>query len=257
MDTRFWGPSGWRLLHLTTFNYIPTPSNRAKMSRFLATIPFVLPCKFCRASLTDYYKKRPYMLALESQQTLTRWLYDIHNEVNNKLRDQGLLTTPNPTFAQVKHYYTTWIATTVPAERQQTMWDFLFSIAYCHPAEASKSSTPMPNCPTIATRCKSKRLKNRWNTLKACERLPYYKQFWKSLPDILEPATQIAWKRAYSITRPSLACRKSTIAWLWRMRCAMDEGFKDPYTQVCRTIKTYSSECSSSVRAKTCRKKRT
>jgi hypothetical protein len=41
------------------------------------------------------------------------------------------------------------------------------------------------------------------------------------------------------------------------MRCAMDEGYKDPYTQACQTIKTYSSDCSSSVRAKTCRKKRT
>ena len=256
MDTRFWGPSGWRFLHLAAFNYEPH-TQKAKMRRFLATLPFILPCKFCRASLTDYYNKYPYTTALESRSKLTRWLYDIHNEVNNKLRSQGLLTTPNPTFAQVKHYYTTWIDTTVPAERQQVMWDFFFSVAYCHPADVTKSSTPMPNCPTIATRCKSKKVKNRWNTMKACERLPYFKQFWRSLPDILESATQITWRRALYTARPSLACRKSTIAWLWRMRCAMDTEFKDPYTSVCRKVATYSSDCSSSVRAKTCRKKRT
>lgn len=256
MDTRFWGPSGWKLLHLATFTYEPT-TQKSKMRKFLTTLPFILPCKFCRASLTDYYKKHPYNEALTSRAKLTHWMYDIHNEVNAKLREQGLLTTADPTFAQVKHYYTTWINTTVPSERQQVMWDFLFSVAYCHPADTAKSSTPMPNCPTFATRCKSRKIKNKWNTLKAQERLPYYKQFWRLLPDILEHATQITWKRALETTRPQVTCRKTTIAWLWRMRCATDQDFKDPYTSVCKAVKSHSSDCSSSVRAKTCRKKRT
>jgi hypothetical protein len=256
MDTRFWGPSGWKLLHLATFMYEPS-KQKSKMRKFLATLPFILPCKFCRASLTDYYKKHSYTQALESRTKLTRWLYDIHNEVNAKLRSQGILTTPDPSFTQVKDYYTTWINTTLPAERQQVMWIFLFSVAYCHPADTSKTSKPMPDCPSIAFKCKSVKIKNKWNTLRAKQRLPYYKQFWRLLPDILEPDTQINWKKALETTRPSITCRKSTLAWLWRMRCAMDHGFTDPYTSVCQSIKSYSSDCSSSVRAKTCRKKRT
>ena len=254
MDTRFWGPSGWRLLHLATFTYNPA-IQRASMSRFLRSLPFVLPCKFCRASLTDYYSTYPYADALTSRAKLTRWLYNIHNAVNEKLRTQGLLTTPNPTFAQVKHYYTSWLSTTSAADRQQTMWDFLFSVAYCHPIDTSKTTKPMPDCPPFAFKCKSIKLKNRWNTLRCTERLPYFKQFWRSLPDILESAT--LWNSALKTTRPSLTCRKSTLAWLWRMRCAMDQDFTDPYMSVCQAMKRYSSDCSSSVRAKTCRKKRT
>lgn len=256
MDTRFWGPPGWKLLHLVTFTYDPK-SQKLKMRKFLQSLPFILPCKFCRASLTDYYTKLPYTPALSSRAKLTKWMYDIHNEVNAKLRSQGLLSTSDPTFQQVKQYYTTWLTTTTPSERQQVFWNFLFSVAYCHPTDTSKTTKPMPDCPSFAFKCKSVKLKNRWNTLRCNERLPYFKQFWHSLPDILEPAAQITWKRALETTRPSLTCRKSTLAWLWRMRCAMDQDFKDPYTSVCQAVKSYSSDCSSSVRAKTCRKKRT
>ena len=57
MDTRFWGPSGWRLLHLITFATSDIDNDHLQL--FFRNLPYVLPCKFCRASLTDYYAVDP------------------------------------------------------------------------------------------------------------------------------------------------------------------------------------------------------
>jgi hypothetical protein len=43
MDTRFWGPSGWRLLHLITYTYDPITQRHA-MRKFLEALPYILPC---------------------------------------------------------------------------------------------------------------------------------------------------------------------------------------------------------------------
>jgi hypothetical protein len=55
---------------------------------------------------------------------------------------------------------------------------------------------------------------------------------------------------------PSLECRRSTLAWLWRMRCALDTDFKDPYTSICQKIASYSSDCGKKTNIITCRKRR-
>ena len=52
MDTKFWGPPGWRLLHLITFAY--SPKQKESVKRLFETIAYVLPCKFCRASFQEY-----------------------------------------------------------------------------------------------------------------------------------------------------------------------------------------------------------
>ena len=68
MDTKFWGPSGWKLLHLITFTYEPSQSKA--VGKFFELLPFVLPCKFCRASLTEYMDDDP--IDLKSKATLTK-----------------------------------------------------------------------------------------------------------------------------------------------------------------------------------------
>ena len=253
MDTRFWGPSGWKLLHQATFDYCP--SKRILYGRFLETIPYILPCKFCRTSLTDFYALHNYKKALSSQPALVKWLYDIHNCVNDKLRDQSLHPEANPTLAQVKLMYATWMNAYTPLQRLATFWDFLFAVAYNHPKEASKGSTPIQDCPPDAKRCADPCVRNRWNTMEPSQRMHWYTQFWDTLPAVLgdlEPA----WRQSQTTTKRDLSCRRSVVAWLWRQRCAMDPEFKDPYTSICRRIASYSSGCAAAKRAKTCRKKR-
>ena len=84
MDTRFWGPSGWKMLHLITFDYKYSSANAVKYAHFFESLPYILPCKFCRASLTDYYRQYPFLntnetyVNLNPSLDLKKWMYNIH-----------------------------------------------------------------------------------------------------------------------------------------------------------------------------------
>lgn len=253
MDTRFWGPSGWKMLHLITFTY--EPSNAKNMDKFLETLPYILPCKFCRSSLTDYYKEHPYTPHLHSKQALIKWMYTIHNCVNDKLRKQGLNPNKDPSLSEVKKYYASWIESCPMINKLTVFWDFLFSVAYNHPKESSRGSKPMPNCPQEAYTCKHECERNKWNVLTVQERMKWYSKFWELLPAVLPTEISHVWQQKQK-EEPCLECRRSTVAWLWRTRCAIDPEFKDPYTEICKKVSSYSSECSKSVRSRTCRKKK-
>jgi hypothetical protein len=257
MDTRFWGPSGWSLLHSVLYN--ATDNNTHHIYQFIETLPYILPCKYCRASLTDYYRELPYEDT--PPPNLFKWSWQIHNKVNDKLRKQGLHMQPNPPFTAVRDFYKKLMHTDPTLEAfSLNFWDFLFAIAYNHPKETQKTSKPMPECPSDVTTCRNEAEKNKWNVMSYDDRYKWYIRFWKCLPDIMP--TEILrkkWKDAYKqYCAPNISCRRSTLAWLWRLRCHLDPDFKDPYTQVCKSIAAYSSECSknTSKRVKTCRKKR-
>jgi len=246
MDTRFWGPSGWKFLHVLSFSY--KPDNASLVAEFLGTLPYVLPCKFCRYSLTEYYQEHPYGPALKSQKAFTQWLYTIHNCVNEKLRKQGLNPSPDPKFSDVEIFYRKWLHKGITECITSTFWDFLFAVAYNHPKEASRHSTPMPDCPPEAKHCRDLKERNKWNVMTADERMPYYRRFWDLIPVVMPV---LNWKEA-----PVLECRRSAVAWLWRQRCALEPEFKDPYKAVCGHIASYASGCSASKKARTCRKTR-
>jgi hypothetical protein len=126
MDTRYWGPSAWQLFHLIAFRS-PSPAD------VLNDMKDVLPCKFCRASTTEFVNKHP------PTQPYDKWLYDIHNRVNHKLRTQCaedpsvIDPGPNPEFEEVKARYANMKPVAVPGR------DFLMAIAYNFPA------TPEPH----------------------------------------------------------------------------------------------------------------
>ncbi len=257
MDTRFWGPSGWKLLHLITFDYKYTPTNAITYAQFFESLPYILPCKFCRASLTDYYREYPFKtyINLNPDLDLKKWMYNIHNCVNDKLRKQGLNPNTNPKFSDIKIFYEKWLQCNWQ-EQLSTFWDFLFAVAYNHPKETTKHSKPMPDCPPDIYKCKDKCEKNKWNVLSLNDRLYWFRRFWSFLPAVLPGEIAKKWEEVEKKNPPNLTCRRSTIAWLWRMRCGLDSDFKDPFTSVCKKIAVYSSECSKSMSAKTCRKKR-
>jgi hypothetical protein len=63
------------------------------------------------------------------------------------------------------------------------------------------------------------------------------------------------WEEVETRNPPMLTTRRSTLAWLWRMRCELDTDFKDPYTSICKRISHYSSDCGTQKGIFTCRKK--
>jgi hypothetical protein len=249
MDTKFWGPSGWKLLHTLTLTY--QPSNKVAMAKFLETLPYTLPCKFCRSSLTDYYRAEPFEPALKSRNSLAKWLLNIHNMVNDKLRDQGQYIPANPSVTILKKY-----EEFIPNTKENPCelfpgWDFLFSIAYNHPLKVN--GTPMPDAPKSGLANASDEELNKWNLLPPRKRMKYWCHFWSTLPTVMPTPWRKAWLSAKEI--PCLANRRQTVAWLWRVRCKFANG-ADPYKEVCHKLATYESGCNKSTRAKTCRRQK-
>jgi len=117
--TRIWGPSGWLFLHCITFGYPykidPTnPEHIAKQNdyyRFFYYLGKVMPCKYCRNSYMDFFTTKSPMSKLGSRKEFTKWLYDIHNMVNDKL---GVPSCERPTFEEVEDQYQSFRAACKP-----------------------------------------------------------------------------------------------------------------------------------------------
>lgn len=118
IDTNYWGPSAWQLFHLIAF-LSPNPQDT------LLDMKDMLPCKFCRASTTEYTATLP----ISSCEDPGRWLYELHNKINQKLRVQSktdpmiLPPPPDPSFEEVQSRYQRMKPTAVPGR------DFLMSVA--------------------------------------------------------------------------------------------------------------------------------
>lgn len=243
MDTKYWGPSGWVLLHTMCHKY--DPASAAPVAEFLRLLPFILPCKFCRYSLSTYYEEDPPEPALVSADQLSRWIWRIHNQVNNKLRAQGQAVPPNPSYESIKRRYDACSQTAFPG------WDFLFSVAETHPAsKLVKNSQPISDAPADA---RTPQERNKWNLMTPAERWPFFQRFWLSLPDAF-PYRE--WKAAWvGGSQLDLSSRQQLLASLWKLRnfmCEKEGNFKE----LCSVLKDQRSGCGVSRRARTCRKKR-
>ena len=120
MDTRFWGPSAWQVFNLIAFR-------SEHPDDVLNQIKDILPCRFCRESTTQFVHAHPL------RGDPGRWLYDIHNKVNAKLRGQAkddatvVDPGPDPSFECVRDRYMAMKPTAVPGR------DFLMAVAYNYP----------------------------------------------------------------------------------------------------------------------------
>lgn len=261
MDTKYWGPSGWKFLHLITFSEEhPSVEQKKNLECFFTTLPYILPCKFCRASLSEYVETYPIgnVFAKSSEPyTLAKWLWKIHNCVNDKLRGQKLLSAiqKDPPFKTVKDLYLDKFEAGCTRTKFEG-WEFLFSVIESHPySKQSLSSIPIQGAPTITAGALTMLEKNRWNILPPAQRLKMFIQFWKCLPDVL-PYTE--WRQIWSKCSTDWSSRKSSLKSLWGIRCAIESQLKllnnTDYYSLCRELRTHRSGCSKSRRARTCRK---
>ena len=88
MLTTVWGPSMWHFLHTMSFNYpvTPTPEQKRHYMDFILNLRNILPCKYCRMNLTNNLATRPLrMCHMESRDTFSRFVYDLHETVNRLL----------------------------------------------------------------------------------------------------------------------------------------------------------------------------
>lgn len=199
MDTRFWGPSAWRLLHLIAFSEYRSPD----VFVFLEELPHVLPCKFCRSSLTNFMEHRPV-----ERQDLPRWMYEIHNDVNNKLRQQGHLRKPNPPFSDVKKHYEELLK----QPKHVLGFDFFKSVAF------------------VTSKLDPKHLQRWWNSIGGALPFPEWREQWAS-------AEKEAGKA------PVKKGKTAVLAWLYKICKHMDLNHETNFKDYCKEARVFSSAC--------------
>lgn len=264
MDTRFWGPSGWKLIHLIAADTADASNARRRaIHEWFHLLEYVLPCKYCRASFHDYVRLQPLTPTIVGDtEAFSRWAYDIHNRVNAKLRGQGLLDTADPAWPtvwdRIRDEHGDLCRFDRTAAKPLVGWDFLVSVAYTTPG-TDYEPVPMPDAPEVSqselSNMDSAR-RNRYNLLTREERLPYLARWWRLIPAIL-PCAQ--WRRAWTQTPPPLADgREAVLRWMWRVEASVCRGLRCPAPHSCvramkREAAAFESGCSSARRGKTCR----
>jgi hypothetical protein len=224
MDTRFWGPSGWYLFHLIA----ASPNiHVSAVKEWFSLMEFVLPCKYCRESFHEYFAQQPLTdEILRDRDTFSRWMYDIHNRVNEKLRRQKLLHSPNPSWPSVRSKYYSAQADLCKSDKPFIGWDFLTSIAFASDSDSGQDSTVL----------------QRW---------------WSLIPDVLPcKAWQNAWKTVATDfgSIPILEGKRRVMEWMWRAETAVCSKLKCPTPHPSRPVMEHEvSAFESSCGSKTCR----
>lgn len=92
MMTSIWGPSLWHFLHTLSFNYpvSPTKIEMKQYKEFMNSMKNILPCKYCRENLKDYYKRNPLTSkVMKSRDTFSKYVYNLHEDVNKRLKKKS------------------------------------------------------------------------------------------------------------------------------------------------------------------------
>lgn len=95
MLTMSWGPAAWHFIHMLSFNYPvnPTQEDKNHYKDFIYNLRYVLPCKYCRINLTSNLKQKPLQMChMESRETFSRYIYELHELVNKMLKKKSNLT---------------------------------------------------------------------------------------------------------------------------------------------------------------------
>lgn len=87
MKTSFWGPHAWKFLHAVTFAYPDEPTKEHKKAalELFTSLKYMLPCGECCNHYCQAFDKQKIEKHLESRDSLSRWLVDFHNQVNERL----------------------------------------------------------------------------------------------------------------------------------------------------------------------------
>ena len=88
MKTSIWGPSAWRFLHAVTFAYPddPTEEHKSAVVKLFESLKLLLPCGDCCSHYCSTFNSKELQAALKNRKTLSKWLFDFHNEVNSRLK---------------------------------------------------------------------------------------------------------------------------------------------------------------------------
>lgn len=105
MQTSKFGPPLWKSIHFISYPYSHKKCYPKYLNLFFESLGNVLPCIYCRNSYKIFCQELPCKKYLLSDQDIFYWTYQIHNKVNNKLRNQGNDVDPNPPLMKILNKY--------------------------------------------------------------------------------------------------------------------------------------------------------
>lgn len=92
LDPKIWGPHYWFFLHTLAMCYphYPNDVTKKKYYDFLQNLPMFIPTENIASyfsKLLDEYPVQPY---LDNRESFIRWIWFIHNKINQKLEKPQL-----------------------------------------------------------------------------------------------------------------------------------------------------------------------
>ena len=84
-----WGPLQWQLLHMIASTYPENPTDIDKQNyyNYFLALGNVLPCQFCKHHFKQTLIAMNFNMGVfENQETLFRFVFDLHNTVNERLK---------------------------------------------------------------------------------------------------------------------------------------------------------------------------
>ena len=103
MMTYVWGPAKWHYLHTVSHNYPvkPTKEQKKAYKDLIMNMTMTLPCGACRENLKKNLKQHPLLMKnLKNRNAFSRWVYELHEIVNEMLGKKSGLT-----YEQVRDRY--------------------------------------------------------------------------------------------------------------------------------------------------------
>lgn len=227
MDTRYWGPDAWQLLHSIAVSYPSKPSkiDAENYYLFFGTIKDILPCIYCRISFNEYSDQLPIENYLKNGKSLSYWLYLMHNKVNEKLRNQNLQISEDPEFDTFHQKYlekVKIICNDIKCIYRLPGWEFMYCVLFNYTAKKNKIDEV---------------------------RKQSYITFFKLLPQIVPFPSLRDVMLKYIELFPIEDCMQSrTLMKLWcynleKMFCEINQIKYSKFTERCRSIELYRAGC--------------
>jgi hypothetical protein len=87
LDPKVWGPHYWFFLHTLamTYPHHPNAVTKKKYYEFIQNLPLFLPVEEISSSFSKLIEIYPITPYLDNRDSFVRWMYFIHNKINEKL----------------------------------------------------------------------------------------------------------------------------------------------------------------------------
>ena len=87
LDPKIWGPHYWFFLHTIAMTYPihPNAVTKKKYYEFVQNIPLFIPVENISGEFSKLIDKYPVVPYLDNRESFIRWMWFIHNKINQKL----------------------------------------------------------------------------------------------------------------------------------------------------------------------------